>query len=122
MTYHIEPDDFSRALESAVAAKGKGHIYKGTCVYVKPIRGDTSRISYTPDCLIGHALVECGVPTDILGDNEINFVVADTVLSRMTDLPKNIIVAAREAQKWQDEGRSWGIALKKYQETLKELS
>lgn len=116
----ITKDNLIPALKRAVALKGADYrITNGVCQYVNQ---DGPELQ--PDCLIGHALVDLGVPMEkflgdaVIGEVEtwinackISTLLPSGVLNVKVEDPK-VITAMSAAQRLQDDGGSWGEALK----------
>ena len=108
---HITKEDALRALEEAVAEKGEDYIYQYTdsddwrsytCTYVR---------AGEPDCMIGNALHRLGVPLDAFAPHE------EKAFDRIADdvapgIEEEAVRALRAAQSVQDQGRTWGEALR----------
>lgn len=103
----ITIEDFTKAMEDAVALKGEDFVYLkeewAACVYEEAGK---------PSCLLGHALYNLGLP---FPERNINI---QAVLVANYDVPRNLRLAAAEAQRDQDRGETWGNALSSFRHIL----
>lgn len=110
----VTEENFTAALESAVADKGADHVYDGP---VTILSAHTKTCRYfdngAPTCLVGAALHRLGYTArDVTEGDD-----ASSVLGSL-GAPLDVCVAAEMAQVAQDEGETWGVALSKYYNTL----
>lgn len=121
MKHQITKKQFTEAMKKAVKGAGVSHKYtKGTPVIPNNNAAENTNCLYAhktnegpkPGCLIGTALFHCGVTVDELAKHE--GMSAHSLLSQMTDLPHEVLFAARDAQQVQDAGKTWGEALATY--------
>ena len=112
----ITEEEFTVAIEKAVADKGEDYVYnvpddaKKSCVYV---------YGGQPSCLIGQALANMGLPLDSRWD-DLSSSSASHILRLFFDTPDTVIHAATRAQNTQDRMETWGEALKEYKLALKD--
>ena len=116
----ITEADFTAAIEKAVADKGADYVYnpdstRGECTYTED--GE-------PSCIVGTALINLGFEATpdwddpIQRDVVLEDTTADTILPYFFDIPQNVVTAARKAQRVQDEGGTWGVALSEYKQAV----
>lgn len=113
----VTPEQFDTAMEQAVRERGPDFVYpkgesgwrlnpSGMCRYVRTDKEE-------PACLIGLALFKLGVPLEELRGYESSG--ADIVIDGTTSLGhEDVFAAATTAQSIQDEGSTWGEALRGY--------
>jgi len=103
----ITTEEFTKALEDAVTLMGEGFVYVSypydMCQY---------EIDGEPSCLLGHALWNLGIPMP-----EVNINIFD-LFTLYYDAPSSLSLAAREAQRDQDRGETWGAALSSFKYIL----
>lgn len=118
----ITRESFTAAMEAAVAERGEDFIYpaewKAPFNKDKPEQG-TRCLYYVPEvgaaCIIGLTLEKLGVDVAAIAPNKN----ADYLLGEELGVKDNgLIWAAISAQRFQDQGSTWGHALEKYHETL----
>jgi hypothetical protein len=110
---HLTEELALKHMRKAVAEYGSDYVYQSyngsTCLYVF---GDK------PSCLVGQVLVRAGVPveafTPFANSNRIGAVVEDLPV----DISSPLVAALAVAQDVQDNGRTWGEALWRFETVL----
>lgn len=117
----ITAEQFTAAMEAAVADKGEEYVYpfespqRGGCFY---------RDGDTPLCIVGDALSRILTPDQFRGlvPDRHNDAAGPTALGLLTrkyfNVDYRVISAAQSAQGAQDDGLTWGEALRKYKRNL----
>ena len=108
----ITDEQFIQAMHDVVKGR-EDYVYEFpdgpfSCVYV-----DSEN---NPSCLIGHALIKCGVGIEFFTDTY-NLESAASLLPKFK-LSKKVVRAAEEAQEAQDNAETWGDALEVFDREL----
>ena len=121
MTTHITFEQALAGLEKAVRLKGRSYKYEPPvvddadgltmCMYFETDSGQ-------PSCIVGHVLADHGVTLESLGPANADETVGSLVASDVLALDARTEALLVRAQQEQDNGTSWGEALRQAKATV----
>ena len=125
-TIELTAEKAHELMREAVAEKGEDYVYEsplasGECAYLTYADPEVPQEDPTgPSCIVGQVLVRVGVPLEILRGAE-GFRPAKALAELadrgvIVDCPARVVSALNHAQIDQDTGKSWGEALRTFEQ------